>query len=97
MSSDVWQLANSRAKDGEFVVGWYHGHPNLGAFFSGTDRNAQKSFFRNAYSLGLVIDPIRNERKWFLGPDSIELDANRIRNPDELSSMPGLAMIADEK
>ena len=26
------------------VVGWYHSHPDLGAFFSGTDRRTQKYF-----------------------------------------------------
>ena len=87
MSSKVWQVANSQTENGEFVVGWYHSHPNLCAFFSGTDRHTQRSFFNNAYSLGLVIDPIRGERKWFLGPDCIELDVNRIRNSDKLSSI----------
>jgi proteasome lid subunit RPN8/RPN11 len=97
MSSKVWQVANSQTENGEFVVGWYHSHPNLGAFFSGTDRHTQRSFFNNAYSLGLVIDPIREERKWFLGPDCVELDANRIRDTDELASKPSSLEIVDEK
>jgi proteasome lid subunit RPN8/RPN11 len=97
MSSEVWQVANSQTENGEFVVGWYHSHPNLGAFFSGTDRHTQRSFFNNAYSLGLVIDPIRKERKWFLGPDCVELDANRIRDPGELASTTSPEEISGEK
>jgi proteasome lid subunit RPN8/RPN11 len=55
------------------VVGWYHSHPNLGVFFSGTDRKTQRDFFNQSHSLGLVVDPIRLQEKWFIGPDSIEL------------------------
>jgi proteasome lid subunit RPN8/RPN11 len=56
--------------DGTIVVGWYSSHPHLGAFFSETDRTTQHNFFRNAFSLGLVIDPVRNELCAFVGPDS---------------------------
>jgi proteasome lid subunit RPN8/RPN11 len=59
-------------------LGWYHSHPNLGAFFSSTDRYTQKHFFNNDYSLGLVIDPIRNEEKYFLNKNSIEIDLRRV-------------------
>jgi proteasome lid subunit RPN8/RPN11 len=55
------------------VIGWYHSHPNLGAFFSETDRHTQRSFFRQDYSLGIVIDPIRSEVKAYLGPKSTEV------------------------
>jgi proteasome lid subunit RPN8/RPN11 len=54
------------------VVGWYHSHPNLGAFFSGTDRGTQRAFFNHSYSVGWVIDPFRDERKLFVGRDSEE-------------------------
>jgi proteasome lid subunit RPN8/RPN11 len=80
MSSDIWQDANKISTDTTFVVGWYHSHPDLGAFFSGTDRKTQKDFFHSAYSLGLVIDPIRHEEKWFLGANSNEVKSNKIRS-----------------
>ena len=54
------------------VVGWYHSHPGLGAFFSGTDRETQHAFFRQPYSLGLVVDPLRAELACYAGPDSAE-------------------------
>jgi hypothetical protein len=80
MSSDIWQDANKFSTDTTFVVGWYHSHPDLGAFFSGTDRKTQQDFFNSAYNLGLVIDPIRNKEKWFLGANSIEIQSNKIRS-----------------
>ena len=78
MSPDVWQKAACYRDQGLCVVGWYHTHPNLGAFFSGTDRSTQRGFFREPYSLGLVVDPIRGEEAWFIGPTSEPLSAARI-------------------
>lgn len=88
MSPTVWQAANKESNYETFVVGWYHSHPNLGAFFSGVDRKTQKDFFNSAFNLGLVIDPIRNEQKWFIGPDSIEVNPTSVRN-----ELYGLAMV----
>ena len=78
MSADVWDAAREQGVEGQYVVGWYHSHPNLGAFFSGTDRHTQRSFFNHRHSIGLVIDPIRNERKFFMGPESEELPVEHI-------------------
>ncbi|MHA1917646.1 MAG: Mov34/MPN/PAD-1 family protein [Candidatus Ranarchaeia archaeon] len=43
----------------EYVVGWYHSHPNIGLFLSITDiLTHSKSFqFRNPKAIALVIDP----------------------------------------
>ncbi len=73
MSTEVWNLARSRSVEGKSVVGWYHSHPNLGVFFSGTDRHTQRSFFNLPHSLGLVIDPIRREQKVFISAESLEV------------------------
>jgi len=68
----------SRAVDasGEsaLVVGWYHSHPSLGAFFSSTDRHTQQSFFREPWQIGIVVDPVRGEQKAFQGPMADPLD-----------------------
>ncbi len=79
MSSRVWQEAAAYRGANLNVVGWYHTHPNLGAFFSTTDRATQRSFFREPYSLGLVVDPIRNEEAWFVGAESQPLVPQRVR------------------
>jgi proteasome lid subunit RPN8/RPN11 len=78
MDPDVWERARTRSHDGATVVGWYHSHPNLGVFFSGTDRKTQRAFFNQSHSIGLVIDPIRLEEKWFIGADSEELQPFQI-------------------
>jgi proteasome lid subunit RPN8/RPN11 len=69
MSSGVWEAARGRLRPAELVVGWYHSHPDLGAFFSWTDRQTQRAFFPHAYSLGWVVDPLRRESQWFVGTD----------------------------
>lgn len=88
MSPSVWQSANKSSNTKNFVIGWYHSHPNLGAFFSGIDRKTQKDFFNSNYNLGLVIDPVRNEEKWFISADSIEINPENVRG--ELN---GLALV----
>jgi proteasome lid subunit RPN8/RPN11 len=70
MASNVWSTAEPFMTHGRRIVGWYHSHPNLGAFFSGTDRKTQSNFFHHAYSLGYVIDPVRGDEKWFRGGNS---------------------------
>jgi proteasome lid subunit RPN8/RPN11 len=74
MEADIWNHARRHIAAGAGpVVGWYHSHPNLGAFLSGTDRRTQRAVFNHPYSIGLVIDPVRDEEAWFRGPDSAPL------------------------
>jgi proteasome lid subunit RPN8/RPN11 len=70
MSSDVWERARTRLGPLELVVGWYHSHPGLGAFFSATDRRTQRAFFAHAYSIGWVVDPSTGDSAWFVGGES---------------------------
>jgi proteasome lid subunit RPN8/RPN11 len=70
MASGVWEDARNRLGPAELVVGWYHSHPGLGAFFSHTDRRTQRAFFPHAYSVGWVVDPLEGESAWFTGPES---------------------------
>jgi proteasome lid subunit RPN8/RPN11 len=76
MGTDVWSRASEHFLGGDIVVGWYHSHPGLGAFFSATDRRTQSSFFRHAYSLGWVIDSLRGEQRVFYGADAQEYPHN---------------------
>jgi proteasome lid subunit RPN8/RPN11 len=73
MGTELWNRARCLVGAGTLVVGWYHSHPNLGAFFSGTDRSTQRSFFYHPYSVGLVVDPCRNDTAWFSGRASSEI------------------------
>jgi proteasome lid subunit RPN8/RPN11 len=70
MSSDVWEHARRRLAALELVVGWFHSHPGLGAFFSATDRRTQRAFFPNPYCVGWVVDPAGHESAWFVGGES---------------------------
>lgn len=70
MGSAVWQQAQSRRGALERVVGWFHSHPGIGAFFSETDRRTQRAFFPHVYSVGWVVDPVYRESAIFLGAES---------------------------
>jgi proteasome lid subunit RPN8/RPN11 len=47
------------------VLGWWHSHINLGCFLSITDIHTQEYFFPAPYQVALVVDPIRDEFKFF--------------------------------
>jgi len=47
------------------IVGWWHSHPNFGCFLSPSDLHTQEYFFPESYQVALVIDPIRDEYKFF--------------------------------
>lgn len=77
LGTSVWDEARNRLGEGRLVIGWYHSHPRLGAFFSGTDRRTQRAFFAHPYSVGWVIDPYAtdqaNAERTYLGPHAVEL------------------------
>lgn len=66
MDASVWNVARIQAPHLK-VIGWFHSHPDLGAFFSGTDRNTQRNFFRLPHQIGLVVDPFREETACYAG------------------------------
>ena len=70
MESSVWSAARAALQPGQLIVGWYHSHPGLTAFFSDTDRRTQKAFFHHDYSIGWVIDPLTGDEALFIGADS---------------------------
>lgn len=47
--------------DHTYVVGWYHSHPRLTVFFSGTDHNNHRSNFARPHEVGMVVDPAQGE------------------------------------
>ena len=56
----------------ENIIGWYHSHPNLGVFMSGTDMRTQEAFFYHPWSVSIVRDPVRARTGYLLG-DKAEL------------------------
>ena len=71
---DVLSRELDRRSPQTVVVGWYHSHPNLGAFFSGTDRDTQHGAFRADWQIGVVVDPHRDEIAAFRGPEARTVD-----------------------
>lgn len=84
MGAQVWQAAQALLGPEDLIVGWYHSHPGLGAFFSDTDRQTQRAFFNNPYSIGWVIDPVDGDEAFFLGGDC----ATVTRGPDRWEGPP---------
>ncbi len=81
--AEAWDSLSSSIsalEGGVLLVGWFHTHPGLGAFFSGTDLRTQRGAFREPWQLGLVMDPIRGEVQAFRGPDAIPVDPTRFRS-----------------
>jgi proteasome lid subunit RPN8/RPN11 len=84
MGTQVWTAASTRIAQltqggvsSLLIVGWFHSHPRLSAFFSATDRATQSAFFNHAYSVGWVIDPFaqlaEQHQAFFLGPDCVQI------------------------
>lgn len=47
------------------LVGWYHSHPGMTCFLSGTDVRTQKRMFREKHHVAVVVDPLNRELKVF--------------------------------
>jgi proteasome lid subunit RPN8/RPN11 len=85
LTPEAWEhICSTRdAIDPEMlIVGWYHTHPNFGAFFSGTDRASQRAFYRERWNVGLVIDPFRDDFALFLGETSQRIGMDHLRTYD---------------
>jgi proteasome lid subunit RPN8/RPN11 len=67
-NADVWsQIHRDRATEYPEldIVGWFHTHPGLGAFFSGDDVIVHTAAFVLPWHVSLVIDPLRREAATF--------------------------------
>jgi len=84
MEAEVWSSTNSCMDNDKAIVGWYHSHPGIGAFFSGTDRATQHAFFKNPYSLGVVVNPVQNKWMSYSVPDSAEITSHLMLIEDGL-------------
>lgn len=69
-TSQAWEHVFRRRAEIEEdleVVGWYHSHPGLGVFLSGTDRKTHAAFFPQPWHLALVLDPVSGDEGMFTG------------------------------
>ncbi len=58
----------------ENIVGWYHSHPGIGVFMSGTDMNTQRAFFYHPWCLSIVYDPVIRKIGYFLGANASSVE-----------------------
>ena len=75
-TADTWVQLWSRedGPPGERLVGWYHSHPGMGVFMSGTDRLTQRHHFALPWQIALVVDPIRRVWGVFYGCEAKRVD-----------------------
>lgn len=62
----------------QVVVGWYHSHPALGVFMSGTDRATHQAFYAHPWSVAVVADPVAQQTGWFAGKDCEALKPEQV-------------------
>ena len=62
------------------IIGWWHSHPNFGCFLSSSDLQTQKYFFPESYQVALVIDPIREDYKFFTLDKSLSKGYRAVSN-----------------
>jgi proteasome lid subunit RPN8/RPN11 len=84
-TSEAWDSVFARRaelEDDLEIVGWYHTHPGLGVFLSGTDLRTHAAFFPQAWHVALVIDPLRNDAGAFLaGGTPADVGLYKLREP----------------
>lgn len=51
-------------------LGWWHTHPNMGIFMSGTDKGTQSNYFYKDWQFAVVLNP--QDKKWgaFVGENA---------------------------
>ena len=64
-SKDAFSVLSASLSRGRRLLAWAHSHPGYGCFLSFTDVNTQRAYFPEPYHAALVVDPVRNERKFF--------------------------------
>lgn len=79
-SSESWQYLwkQMEAFADCVILGWYHTHPNLGVFLSGTDRRTHSLYFSQPWQIAVVIDPVKDHVGFFYGKDGTRTTDTRI-------------------
>ena len=65
---DTWDAVHTelaKRQDQARVIGWYHSHPDFGIFYSAPDLFVHSNFFGLEGQVGVVVDPVRQERGVF--------------------------------
>ena len=91
MDSQMDELNQARKRK-LVKLGWWHTHPNMGIFMSGTDRGTQANYFYKDWQFAVVLNP--QEKKWgaFIGEHAepctgcfLNHNVFKLRKTDELT------------
>lgn len=63
-------VATGQLNRNQKIIGWYHTHPNMSVFMSGTDMGTQRSLFYNPWNYALVLNPQQQFCGCFKGKDA---------------------------
>ena len=63
----------------DFIIGWWHTHPNMGFFYSVVDRTTQLGYqIPNPYAVGLIFDHCKRESE----ENYLGIAGLRLKDPD---------------
>ena len=80
-TSESWEAIRTEVGGStDTIVGWFHTHPGLGVFMSGTDRQTQRNFFSQPWQVSLVVDPRTEDIGFFAGEASEQVRHILIRD-----------------
>jgi proteasome lid subunit RPN8/RPN11 len=66
-------------KKNDFIIGWWHTHPNMGFFYSVVDRTTQLGYqIPNPYAVGLIFDHCKKESE----DNYLGIAGLRLKDPD---------------
>jgi hypothetical protein len=68
ITHDTWAEAQNEVRElfpGMHLVGWYHSHPHIGVFMSGSDVVIHQDIFNEPWHVALVLDPSRQEAQFY--------------------------------
>jgi proteasome lid subunit RPN8/RPN11 len=75
---ESWEAVWSRGEEPANIVGWYHTHPGMGVFLSGTDLRTQKLYFSSPWQVAVVLDPVSRQAGFFRGAAGVQVLSDEV-------------------
>jgi len=78
IDASIYEHSTQDKKD-DFIIGWWHTHPNMGFFYSAVDRTTQIGYqIPNPYAVGLIFDHTKRESE----DNYLGIAGLRLKDPD---------------
>jgi proteasome lid subunit RPN8/RPN11 len=78
IDASIYEHSSQDNKD-DFIIGWWHTHPNMGFFYSAVDRTTQLGYqIPNPYAVGLIFDHTKRESE----DNYLGIAGLRLKDPD---------------